>query len=77
MPTVCACGNERGSRPDGFLVIEKPCVCGSPGPGRVIERRKAPPVGGVGPKDPNRRRLGLPAYTDTEIGVGLKHRKEQ
>lgn len=39
---------------------------------------RVPPVDIVNkPKDPNRRRLGLPAYTPYELAHGIHKRREQ
>ncbi len=67
--TLCICGNELSQKPKFKFTIQ-PCRCDAPGPGR----RQGRVLDGIhefcGKKQyQDRKRLGLPLMTDTELGV--------
>lgn len=71
MPTECHCGNVTDAeRPRGYVLREGPCRCDAPR--MAVARpshRRVPPVDLRQPRDPARRRLGLPGLTPLERAV--------
>ena len=70
MPVVCTCGNVKDEQRFTFTLREGPCRCEDPGrDAPSLVRLRVPPVDLHQPRDPKRRRLGLPGMSPIERAI--------